>query len=301
MRKTISFTETIPNTPTPIIIVFVCFLALLWSGNGVFFKLGLNMLAPFSFTAARVLLGLLVIGTWSIIQKIPLKITSKEFVPLLTLSFMFLVQVYALHAGTNQTFASHSTVMMSAFPFFTAILSHFFLKGDNLTPRTLFGIIIAFLGIIITFLPQFKNTLSEKILLGNVIVLGSSFLLASRTILSKKLLTSFRPEKLLFWMLLFNLPTLLVLSFLLEGKTSISFSIAGVCAILYVGVIIAGFCFLAHTTILSRYNASRVTIPFFITPVFGVFLSWIITHDPIGPSIIVGTILVALGIILSSI
>lgn len=298
--KSRTLNETIPNSPTTIIIMFVSFLALLWGGNVVSIKLGLKMLSPFTFTATRVLLGLIIIGAWSITQRVSLTITRKEILPLLTLSLLFLVQVFGLHVGTHLTFASHSTVMMSSYPFFTAIFSHFFLKGDNLTPRTTIGVIIAFLGVILTFIPQLENDFSQKVLLGNTIVLGSSLLLASRTILSKKMLSSISPEKLLFWMLLFNLPILLMLSLIVERNIPISFSLMGVCAILYVGVVIAGFCFLAYTTILSRYSASRVTIPFFITPVFGVFLSWTITHDPVGPNIIIGTILVATGIILSS-
>ena len=107
-------------------------------------------------------------------------------------------------------------------------------------------------------------------------------------------------EKLLFWMLLLSLPAAAALSAALEREARFAFDLAGMLAIGYVGVVIAGFCFLSWTAILARYRASRLTVMFFATPLSGTFLSWWIAGDPLGPSLLVGALLVAAGIAINA-
>ena len=294
--------------PTPAVVALVTLLALLWGGNSVFIKVGLRAMPPFALTAARLALGLAVIGGWAAVRRIPLRLQPGELLPHAALAGLFLVQVLALHAGTHFTLAAHSTVMMSTYPLFTSLFAHLLIAGDRLTPRTVAGLLLGFAGVLATFAPELiaggmpASTRATALAsaTGSAVVLGSAALLGLRTAVSKRMLHAVSAEKLLFWMILLSLPVAAALS-LLAGETArLRFDIGGLLALGYVGVVIAGFCFLAWTTILARYRASRLTVMFFATPLSGTFLSWWIIGDPLGPSLLLGALLVAAGIFVNA-
>ena len=294
--------------PTPAVVALVTLLALLWGGNSVFIKVGLRAMPPFALTAVRLALGLAVIGGWAAVRRIPLRLQPGELLPHAALAGLFLVQVLALHAGTHFTLAAHSTVMMSTYPLFTSLFAHLLIAGDRLTPRTVAGLLLGFAGVLATFAPELiaggmpASTRATALAsaTGSAVVLGSAALLGLRTAVSKRMLHAVSAEKLLFWMLLLSLPVAAALS-LLAGETArLRFDIGGLLAVGYVGVVIAGFCFLAWTTILARYRASRLTVMFFATPLSGTFLSWWIIGDPLGPSLLLGALLVAAGIFVNA-
>ena len=52
-----------------------------------------------------------------------------------------------------------------------------------------------------------------------------------------------------------------------------------IAAVLYQGVVVAGFCFVAWTTVLKKYSPSKLTVLFFTTPLFGVLLSHLLLGD----------------------
>lgn len=279
--------------PTPAVVALVTLLALLWGGNSVFIKVGLRAMPPFALTAVRLALGLGVVGAWAVVRRIPLRLRPGEFLPHAALAGLFLVQVLALHAGTHFTLAAHSTVMMSTYPLFTSLFAHLLIAGDRLTPRTVVGLTLGFAGVLTTFAPELIAGGLPATAAGSAIVLGSAGLLGLRTAVSKRMLHAVSAEKLLFWMLLLSLPVAAALS-LLAGETArIRFDVGGLLAIGYVGVVIAGFCFLTWTAVLARYRASRLTVMFFATPLSGTFLSWWITGDPLGPGLLLGALLVA--------
>ena len=285
--------------PTPAVVALVTLLALLWGGNSVFIKVGLRALPPFALTAVRLALGLAVIGGWALARRLPLRLQRGELLPLAALAALFLVQVAALHAGTQYTLAAHSTVMMSTYPLFTSLFAHLLIAGDRLTPRTGAGLALGFAGVVATLAPQLAAGGAAGTAFGSALVLGSALLLGLRTAVSKRMLHAVSAEKLLFWMLLLSLPAA-SLSAALEREARFAFDLAGMLAIGYVGVVIAGFCFLSWTAILARYRASRLTVMFFATPLSGTFLSWWIAGDPLGPSLLVGALLVAAGIAINA-
>ena len=141
---------------------------------------------------------------------------------------------------------------------------------------------------------------SHDYLRGDLIVLLSGCLLGLRTVVTKLIIQSIHPYRLLFWLMIFSIPCFVISSLFLERGASFHFSISGITAILYQGIVIAGFCFVTWTAILEKYSPSRLVVLFFMTPLFGVFLSYLLLGDEIGFALIIGACLVAYGIYLVS-
>ena len=292
MKKNAKIVNQHPDTK---IIVLVIFLALLWGGNSVSIKIGLQDIPPLALAVARFLLALFAVGTWAIIQRIPIAINRGELVPLLCLSAIFLLQIISLNVGTQFTNASRSTILINTAPFFTVLFAHFWVPGDRLSVTKVVGISLAFGGVLLTFGKNLKVGVQPS-LFGDLVVLASGCLLGLRMVVTKLFVQFIHPYRLLVWMMIFSLPCFLGLSLLLEREAGYQLSISSIVAILYQGVVVAGFCFVTWTSVLKKYSPSRLVVLFFATPLFGVLLSHLLLGDEINPSLIIGASLVAVGI-----
>ena len=90
------------------------------------------------------------------------------------------------------------------------------------------------------------------------------------------------------------------MTFIFEGSYEYRINPAVVAAILYQGVVVAGFCFILLTSLLRRYNASVITSFSFFTPLFGVILSGVLLGEVLSPWLILSVALIAAGIVVVS-
>ena len=63
----------------------------------------------------------------------------------------------------------------------------------------------------------------------------------------------------------------------------------------YQGLIIAGFGFLANAWLVKRYLPSTIAFFYFVMPVAGVALAWLILGEDPGRGLIAGMVLVCVG------
>ena len=269
-------------------------LALLWGGNSVGLKIGLESLPPITLSTVRFALGWVLVSGWALLRGHPLSIPRSELGWVAALSALFVVQTIALTVGTHHTSAGHSTIIMSAFPFFTALFAHVLVPGDRLTTPVAIGIVVAFGGVAVTFIGRDISTGAGA--LGDVVLLGSSMGLALRTVCAKRLSRRIDALRLLFWMMTLSLPPYAALALIFEDPFATPLSARSAVALGYVGLVVAGFCFLSWFSMLQRYSPSRLSVLFFLQPLAGLAGSRLLVGEPVGPAVIAGGILVALGI-----
>ena len=288
----------IPNEqPNAKMIAFALMLAVLWGGNSVSIKIGLQGVPPLALAGFRFLLALVAVTAWSISQRVTIRLRRGELVPLILLGIAFVLQIITLNVGTRFTSAARSTIMINFFPFFTALFAHYWVPGDRLSFIKIMGIGLAFCGIFITFAPALQLG-AHSYPVGDLIVLISASLLGFRTVVTKRLIQSIHPYRLLIWLMIFSLPCFFGLSLLLEDQSNYAFSPAVIAAILYQGVIVAGFCFVCWTSILKKHSPSKLVVLSFATPISGIIFSHLLLADELGFSLITGATLVAFGIYL---
>ena len=269
-------------------------LALLWGGNSVGLKIGLESLPPITLSTARFALGWVLVGGWAVLRGHSLSVPRSELGWIAAFTALFVAQTIALTVGTHHTSAAHSTIIMSSFPFFTALLAHVLVAGDRLTAPVVAGIAVAFGGVAVTFIGRDISTGATA--LGDLVVLGSSIGLALRTVSAKRMSRRIDALRLLFWMMTLSLPPYAVLSLILEQPFATPLSARSAIALAYVGLVVAGFCFLSWFSMLHRYSPSRLSVLFFLQPLAGLAGSRLLVGEPIGPTLIAGGILVAVGI-----
>jgi drug/metabolite transporter (DMT)-like permease len=273
--------------------------ATLWGGNTVSIKIASGGMPPAAIAAVRFFLGALAVWPYAKIAGISLKLEKKDLSFLLGLSALFIVQILTLNIGTSLTLAAHATVLISSYPFATALFAHLLIRGDHLTGGKLLGMAVSFSGVALIFGEAFIVGSAGSIV-GDLIVFSSCILLGLRQVVTKRMTQGLHPVKLVFWQSVFSVPAFLAVTFIFEGAYDYRINSAIVAAILYQGLVVAGFCFILLTSLLRRYNASVITSFSFFTPLFGVILSGLLLGEVLSPWLIVSVVLIAAGIVVVS-
>lgn len=270
-------------------------MAMLWGGNTIAIKFALSGIPPFALAGVRFLIGSLIVLAWVYLERVPLKMASREKGSLILLAFLFTAQIGLLNAGVHHTLAGRSTILISTHPFFIGVFAHILLSGDRMKPLKIVGMTLSFLGVILIFAESFVLR-DFQYLLGDFLILASALLLGLRLVYIKRLTQGIHPGRLLLWQAALSIPLFFLFSLIFERNYTYQLNAQIAMGVFYQGVIIAGFGFIISTKLYQRYVASHVGVFHFATPIIGVIFSSILLGEAISPGLIGSMILVALGI-----
>ena len=106
------------------------------------------------------------------------------------------------------------------------------------------------------------------------------------------------PFRLAVWQMVFSLPFYLLLGVATETILWEHFSYSVVLGLLYQGVVVAGFGFMASLWLISRYRPSVMAGYNFLAPVSGVVLAALMLGESLSLMVVLGTTMVAIGMVL---
>jgi len=247
----------------------------------------------------RFLLGALTMMVGALSTGVPLRVPAAARIGLGWLALLFSAQIVLLNVGTHFTLGSRSTVLICTYPFFTALFAHFFLSGDRLSLAKIAGLAFSFAGVALIF-AESMGPAETQYLAGDALVLASGALLGLRQVVLKRLVSGLHPFQVLFWQALLSLPLFAATSALCERQADWRLSSSVVGAVLYQGLVVAGFCFILMVSLLKRHSASRLGAFGFATPVFGVLLSALLLGEALSPLLVASVGLVVVGILVVS-
>ena len=270
--------------------------SLLWGGNVAAIKLGLDTLPPFWSAFWRFTGGTAAVALWAWFQGVSLKPERGEWRALIWLSLMFAAQISVLNVGVNMTSPAFAVVLLNSHPVFTNLFGHFVKTEDRLTGRRVLGLVIALSGIFFVAFGRPEGRLATHPWLGNPMMLLSASLLAARVIFTRRMVQTMHPLKPVTWQMALALPIFFLPAVTLEPMTLKPLTAPPVLAILYQGPVIAGFCFVAWTTLLKKHAAGTLSMFGFTVPFFGVAASAVLFGERVGAQLVLGVALVTAGI-----
>lgn len=198
------------------------------------------------------------------------------------------------------TMASNVGVIISVAPFFTAILSHLFLKREEKLRANFFiGFFAAMFGI---GLISFNGASLQLNPIGDLLALLAAFLWACYSILTRKISdygynTILTTRRIFFYGLLFMIPAL----FLFDFKLDLSRFVNPVYLlnILFLGLGASALCFVTWNFAVKVLGAVKTSIYIYLVPVITVAASVLIIHEPFTWITGIGTVLTLAGLFIS--
>ena len=268
----------------------------LWSGNIVSIKFGLAAIPPFWSAFWRMLIGSAVVAAWGILRNDQLLPARGEGRPFLVLGILFTAQIALFNLAVFYTSPAYAVILLNTNPVLVNLISHRYVPNDRITPRRLLGLAVAFGGIVHVLQGRPEAGLAPDPALGNALMLASSLLLASRIVYTQSLVNRTGPLRPVVWQMVASLPLFLGIAAVLEEPLVQPLTVGPVIAMLYQAVVVAGFCFVAWTSLLQDYSAGDLAMYGFTVPVFGVLLSAALFGERITMRLAVGAVAVAAGI-----
>jgi drug/metabolite transporter (DMT)-like permease len=266
-----------------------------WGANAPVLRYCLRYLPPFGAAGCRFLIGLGVVVLIARVQKVPLVPRREELKSLAWLGLLFTAQILLLNAGSALTQAGRQALLINSYPLFVPIFAHLFLPGDRLTAHKVLGTLLAFLGVLFIF--GEKAVSGSGALIGDLLIALSALLFAGIAVFTSILVRNNHPYRLLFGQMVFAIPCFFGLSLLVEPQRYVWSPLVGA-AIAYQGIVVGGLCFVGWTSMLRKYSPGRLSVGFFLTPIFGALFSYLLLGEPVTPGLATGGIAILGGLLI---
>jgi len=167
----------------------------------IFGKFVLRSISPVSLVACRLTGAAL---AFVLLQRRPtplLKMPAKDIALLVLCSMMGVVGNQLLFVkGLSLTTVINSTLLSTTIPVFALFVSILF-RYDQLSPRRLFGIALAGLGVVYLVNPA-RADLSTQTTVGNLLIVSNSLLYAAYIVISKDLFERYGALNVITWIFL---------------------------------------------------------------------------------------------------
>jgi drug/metabolite transporter (DMT)-like permease len=269
--------------------------ALLLAFNQVVIKVTNGGLQPVFFAGLRSAGAVVCIWLWLRWRGIPLRFEKGTRVAGFAVGCVFAFEFLCLFVALDLTAVSRASVIFYSMPVWLAIMAHFVMPDDKITPLKAVGLGLALTGVAVAILTRDDGVGSFW---GDLAALGAAVGWAVTAMIAKaSSLSRVRPEIQLMWQVGISAPLLLFAALFFRPfiRDIAPIHIAGLLFQIVV-VVSAGFIF--WLWLLSIYPASGVASFSFLSPVLTVALGWLLLGEEVGPNLIAALILVAIGILL---
>ncbi|MFW9933985.1 MAG: DMT family transporter [Candidatus Thorarchaeota archaeon] len=200
--------------------------------------------------------------------------------------------------GMQFTTAAQGSIIAGINPVTVSLLA-FLILHERLVPRWRYvGFLFSFLGIVFVVGVQAFLDFQFEYLIGNLILIFAMFTWGSYSIFGKALMkkhSSFETTAIgiFFGTLIFFFGALFEQFWTLPVMSDPTFWFN----ILYMGIFVTVLGFLCYFLGIKNIGASKSAVFISLVPVFGTLFSFLLLHEPIYPTFIIGLVLVILGIL----
>jgi putative membrane protein PagO len=277
--------------------LFYLLLCLIWGTTWLVIKIGLDDLPPFLAASLRfVIASSLLFAVARLKRPSGGKRQKEPHLFYFALSFCWITIPYGLVYWGEQYVASGlSAILFATMPFYVALMGHFLLVKETLTPRRVLGLLVGFLGLLVIF---FGTTASPSIgaARGVIALMLSPLAAAISNVWVKRRVATLHPISMNACMMGYGAVFLFVLSLTLERGSAVSLSGKAVFSLFYLAILGSALAFALYVQLLKSETALKMSLIVYITPVIALFVGWLFRGETVTPVVALGSALVLLGV-----
>ena len=276
-------------------------LGLMWGSSYLFIKIGVETLQPFTLIAARLGIGLIVLGTVVALAREPLPREPRIYGHLIVMSvFSVALPFFLITSAEQSTDSSLAAIINASVPLFVIVIAAVALHDEPITAGRLAGLAVGFIGVFVLVSPGLGGSGSggESSLYGEVALVGSSISYAAGAVYARRNVRGLRPMIPALFQVAFAFVITSVLAVVLEHPFATVIGPDAVLAVVWLGVLGSGFAYLAFFRLLSRWGATRTSLVAYVLPVVGIVLGVLVLSEQVDARILLGTALIIGGVAL---
>ncbi|MCF7740678.1 MAG: DMT family transporter [Candidatus Marinimicrobia bacterium] len=202
---------------------------------------------------------------------------------------------YLTYIGMQYIPSSLSSILWTGLPLVVGILSHFLIKGEELTTVKIGAILISTLGVI-NILSDDKLIFNNLVMMGSLITLAAVLAGAISGVIAKRGPRDYDPVVLTAFSLGFGGIFHLITSTFLGAWADFAISPISVGSILYLGIFGSALVFSIYYYLLQRISLVKMAFITFITPITASLIGWGLLDEPFTKREFLGVAIIFTGL-----
>lgn len=278
--------------------LFALFTIIVWGSTFIATKLLLSELTPVQIMLCRFVIAYFVL--WLIRPKFDKTTLKDELVFAVMGVFGCTVYFITENTALQYTLASNVSIIVASAPIITAVLAHFFVKGEKLNKNIILGFAVAFSGVIMVVLNgKFVLKLNPA---GDFLSLAAAVSWAVYSVILRTCVERFNSVMLTRKMMFYGFVTALPIA-VAQGEPMPFKALAApdmLFCILFLGVIGSGICYVTWNVAVSRLGVVTTNNYIYINPFVTLVTGGIVLKEPITLMGLFGAVLIIFGVVLSA-
>ena len=287
------------TTATPRDYLLLFGVGLIWSSSFLFIKLAISTVPPYTLTAARIAVAVLVLTGYLILKRqgLPTDIKSWAIFAILGL-FGTALPFTLISWGELYIDSGLTAVLMGTMPVATAMLAHLFIADERFNFGTGLGIMIGFGGLLILIGADALHKLDRAVLAQFAVIIGALSYAVSTTFarqfarLPGPVMSTGSTVAALIWVL--------PMAILLEQPWTLRPDGAAVISVLILGIVATALATLIFYYLIHRVGATTFSQVNYIIPVFGAVWGILFLNEVPGWRLPTALVLVLSGVFIVS-
>jgi drug/metabolite transporter (DMT)-like permease len=278
--------------------VLLIALAAIWGGSFMLIKLAIGTVPPITVTAARVLIGavIMTVLVFATGRRLP---AGRRVLGLAFISgvFGFALPFTLISWGEEQIDSGPAAILMSGMPLVTILLARFVVGDEPLPLNKIIGVVCGVIGLVVLIGPSDLASLGGTSLREIAVVLAS-FCYAINAIAAKRI-SGEDPYAASAAILICASALLVPASLVVEKPWTLTPSPEAWIALILLGVLSTATASLMMLALLRRQGAGFFAQNNFIVPLFGVFWGFAVLSERPPATALVALAIILIGIAIS--
>lgn len=275
--------------------------ASIWGSMYVVSKVTLAHIPPFTLLWLRYVVAAAVLLVL-VARQGQLEPLSRNWRPFLAIGFVgYFLSVGLQFIGTRLSSAHMGAILTSASPAFIVVFARIML-GEGLTLRRIASVLMASAGVLVVVGLQESGHGGSGVLAGNMALIGAAVTWALLSVLARRASRDHPPLVIttyaILWAILCSTPAM-VLEWRYLPVTGLDLPLIWL-SVLYLGVVSTAGAFYLWNKGMQLVEAGTGSLFFFLQPVVGSLLGWLLLGEELTPSFFQGGLLILAGVLLVS-
>ncbi|WP_240375827.1 DMT family transporter [Bacillus piscicola] len=285
-----------------LIAVYLCFLTVAWGLSWPFMKIGIQYMAPFTFSGLRFLVGGFVLLLLLFFKKnLKKSLKNAAWRPIILLGFL---QTFAVFSFITYAMlfvdAGKTSIILYTMPIWSSVLGAVFLK-ETITRQNMIGMLFGSVGLALIIGTDLYKDISWENIIGIFLILLASISWASANVVFRLKFTGTNHLPVTTFQMLFGAAGLLILALFFESSQPITWTSASIFSVLFTGIVAGAICFSIWYYLLRVITTVTATISTMLVPVCGVLFGHFLLNETLTVFMLLGGVCILAGIFVSQV
>ena len=280
------------------IYIGVLSLGIIWGSTWLAIKFGLDDAPPFFSAALRFIIAFLLLFFWLKLKgyKFPKSLQYWKNTVFFAV-FMYIIPYALVYWGEQHISSGLSAVLFSSQSLFVVIFAHFISKTEKAGIQKILGLLIGLIGLFLIYKSQINW--DNRGFTGMTALLVAAASAALGLVIFSKQKHKIEPVPEVMTHLGITAIAFILMSLIFEKPPENIFTVKLWISVIYLAIPGTALGFIVYYWIVKQATAFLTSFSVFISPVFAVFLGWLILNENLNLSGMVGALLVILSVVVT--